>query len=110
MTESNEAYLPGMKQPKRRKGRHELAADKSIREARESGLLIAGHADSLYASSLRALARQLDVAEANDKPYATATLARELREMLVSARMDPGSRAVTAADPFASLVLALGDD
>ena len=110
MTPSDDTYLPGMAAPKTVKRRHELAADRTIRDARANGLLQTGHSDDALVTTLRAIARQLDVAEATDKPYATAVLSRELRELLVSARLDPGARTTAGPDPFTSLVTALNDD
>lgn len=110
MTGSSEEMLPGLAPKRRRKGRHEYAADRSIRDARDAGALSSGHSDDMLVSGIRAIARQLDVAEADDKPYATAALTRELREMLAAARMDPAARTPAAADPFASLAMALNDD
>ena len=61
---------------KGRKGRHEAATDKAIAAAQRDKRLTV--LDSVVVTTCRALARQLDVAEREGQPYATAAVAREL--------------------------------
>ena len=93
--------------PKRRgRGRHERRMDAALVTAKDDGLLAPVN-DGLVAV-LRALARALDEAELDGSPYAVATVARELRAALDTARMTPSGPSM--ADPFADLMAGLADD
>ena len=96
--------LPGSG-PKR-KGRHERQTDAAIHAARARALLGPEHA--ALVTTLRALARSLDHAEATEQPYAVASVARELRACLIEARMSPGPQ--VEGDGFAALMEALTED
>jgi len=82
--------------PRGRKGRHEAATDKAIAAAQRDKRLTP--IDSAIVTTCRALARQLDVAERDAAPYATAAVSRELLAACRAAGLmgDTGSSELTA--------------
>lgn len=86
--------------PRRPRGRHEREVNKALLAAGERGLLDDTHGGLI--ATVRALARALDGAEAEDRADRVIAVSRELRAALGDARLLPSASA--AADPFDALL------
>lgn len=89
----------------KRRGRHERKFDEAIAKLRRQRKTALDPLDEILVAGGRALTRQLDVAEEQEKPYATPALEREL--VVVYDRLKAGAG---GADQLAQWLEHLDDD
>jgi len=87
-------------------GRVERRTAAAIRHAKAEDKL--GRLDDGACALAVELARAVDLGAAKSDPYAVATAARELREVMARLRLDPTARGASDRDPLAEWLDGLG--